>query len=187
MSFPRLSADCEVTRRGDTREYRQKAYQYATTSEDVNGSMEPAIIVTPRSKNIATNDKDIQDTIAYARAQGIAIAVRSGGHQYSGASSTGGDNIQLDLTEAYEEFEVNPFLFRPFAVSLCACAFGMGMLLSFFTCLCFQNQQPQGNLVKVGVSLGLATVNGNLGALGLFVPHGQCSHVHVGGHAQTGG
>ena len=29
--------------------------------------------------------------------------------------------------------------------------------------------------------------NAKLGALGLFVPHGQCMHVHIGGHSHSGG
>jgi hypothetical protein len=43
------------------------------------------------------------------------------------------------------------------------------------------------NLLRVGVSHSLDSFNAQLGALGLFLPHGQCSHVRLGGHVQTGG
>jgi hypothetical protein len=41
--------------------------------------------------------------------------------------------------------------------------------------------------VRVGVSLSLQHFNAELRRRGLFVPHGQCSHVRLGGHVQTGG
>jgi FAD/FMN-containing dehydrogenase len=41
------------------------------------------------------------------------------------------------------------------------------------------------NLLRVGVSHSLDSFNAQLGALGLFLPHGQCSHVRLGGHVQT--
>lgn len=41
-------------------------------------------------------------------------------------------------------------------------------------------------LVEMGISFRLADLNKRLAELNLFVPHGQCAHVHVGGHAHTG-
>lgn len=119
--------------------------------------MQPLAIV------YAANVSDIQKAVAYAAAEGIALAVRTGGHQYSGASSTSGNNLQLDLSETFRDFKWDPAT----------------------------------GLVEVGVSYSLLEFNAKLGQtladVGnplrgfLSVPHGQCSHVHLGGHAQTGG
>src|SRR3954468_3437520 len=72
-------------------EYAEHAYQYATTSQPAD-VMSPALIV------FAADDKDIVHAIKHARANNLGIAVRSGGHQYIGSSSTGGDNIHIDLS-----------------------------------------------------------------------------------------
>lgn len=128
--------------------YETHRDQYAYSSHGSEGEMEPVAIIYPVSPKA---DDDVRLAVNYARNKGIAVALRTGGHQYSGASSTFGPNIQLDLSEAYPEFEWDE------------------------------------GLLKVGVSHKLDTMNKKLGEQGLFVPHGQCSTVHVGGHAQTGG
>lgn len=77
----------------------------------------------------------------------------------SGASSTGGKNIQLDLQQTFrgpEELKILP-------------------------------DEDGKALVYVSVSHSIAEFNKFLGSHSLFVPHGQCSHVHIGGHVQTGG
>eukprot|EP01034_Spumella_vulgaris_P032861 gene32861-40565_t len=89
------------------------------------------------------------------KAHNVSVALRTGGHQYSAASSTTGNNIQLDLSEAFK---------GPIEVL----------------------DQTKG-LIRVGISLALADFNEALHKLKFFIPHGQCSHVHIGGHAQTGG
>jgi hypothetical protein len=38
----------------------------------------------------------------------------------------------------------------------------------------------------MGISFRLGDLNSKLAERNLFVPHGQCAHVHVGGHAHTG-
>ena len=49
------------------------------------------------------------------------------------------------------------------------------------------NYDEAKGLLRSGVSFTLDEFNHRLGAQGLFMPHGQCYHVHLGGHAQTGG
>jgi hypothetical protein len=61
--------------------------------------MQPAAIIYPSCV------QDIQNAIKYAQDKNIGIAIRTGGHQYSGASSCSGDNIQLDLSHTFKEFE----------------------------------------------------------------------------------
>eukprot|EP01034_Spumella_vulgaris_P035514 gene35514-43785_t len=51
----------------------------------------------------------------------------------------------------------------------------------------FDEHEPGSARLRVGISLALADFNAALHTKGYFVPHGQCSHVHVGGHCQTGG
>jgi hypothetical protein len=75
----------------NTNGYENAKYQYATSSYATEHRMEPELIVHPTSKN------DIALTLKYAKAQKIAVAIRTGGHQYSGASSTAAPNMQLDL------------------------------------------------------------------------------------------
>ena len=101
--------------------------------------------------------KDIQLSVKYAKENDLGIAVRTGGHQYSGASSASGNIIQLDLsdtfTNIYSDFRYN---------------FKTGLL-------------------RCGVSFGLHEFTQMLRNMKMFVPHGQCLGVHIGGHVQTGG
>lgn len=71
-------------------DYTVHAYQYATSSKP--GLCQPAAII------YAANEADIKLAIQYAKAAGVAIAVRSGGHHFWGFSSTSGENIQVDLS-----------------------------------------------------------------------------------------
>ena len=77
--------------------YEQSVYQYAWSSLINEGVIEPEAIL------YAQGDADVI-TITYAKTHNVAIAVRTGGHQYSGASSTSGRNIQLDLSSTYTSF-----------------------------------------------------------------------------------
>ena len=45
--------------------------------------------------------------------------------------------------------------------------------------------EPDKNLLHVGVSFSLLEMNKRLRDSGLFFPHGQCAHVHLGGHIQV--
>ncbi|KAF3938368.1 hypothetical protein ABW19_dt0206184 [Dactylella cylindrospora] len=133
-------------------DYANAKYQYATSSYGTEHHMDPALIVYPTSKD------DIAKAIKYAKAQGVAVAIRTGGHQYSGASSTAAPNIQIDLKTAFQ----GPDDRRIF-------------------------ERDGETFVRTSVSWGLGKFNDYLGQHGLFVPHGQCINVHLGGHVQTGG
>ena len=110
-------------------------------------------------------DEDIKKAIAYAKQQKVAIAMRSGGHSYCGSSSTNGFNIQIDMSgKAFKDIDdPQKYPYTTFAYN------------------------EDSSTITVGVGLRLEDVNQKLGPLGLFFPHGECSNVHVGGHAQTGG
>jgi hypothetical protein len=128
--------------------------QYATSTHQIDHNMFPSLIIQPKA------DSDVIKAVNWARQNNISVAVKSGGHQYSGASSTGGKNIQIDLSNTYKD-----------------------MMLSHAAITTEKNRVP----VLVGVSNHLMDFNAYLNKHGLFVPHGQCAYVCVGGHGQTGG
>ncbi|KAM5343986.1 hypothetical protein ACJ41O_012523 [Fusarium nematophilum] len=128
--------------------------QYATSTHQKDHDMFPDLIVQPK------RDEDVIKAVNWARNNKVAVAVKSGGHQYSGASSTGGKNIQIDLSNTYKDL----MIFTP------------------------KDPIPDDRaLVYVGVSNHLKDFNAYLKSHNLFVPHGQCAYVCVGGHGQTGG
>jgi len=129
--------------------YWKHRYQYATTSNPA-AIMSPGAIICPQYPNA---DADVTTAIEYAVKNHCAIAIRTGGHAYSGTSSTDSNNIQLDLSDAYKDWKYD-------AVT---------------------------GLLTVGVSYTLLEFNTQLAKAGLFMPTGQCSNVHLGGHVQTGG
>lgn len=136
-----------------TKAYEPIRYQYATSSLEDHGRMSPHLIIQPASK------ADIAATIRHAKAAGIAIAVRTGGHQYSGASSTLAPNIQLDLRKAFRGPDDQVFF-----------------------------EAPDGKAyIRTSVSWSLGTFHEFMKKHHVFVPHGQCVNVHIGGHVQTGG
>jgi transketolase C-terminal domain/subunit len=77
-------------------EYDGWSYQYATSSLAAEHNMNPGLIVQP------INKQDIKLVVKYAKKNKKAIAIRTGGHQYSGASSTGKENILLDLRTTFK-------------------------------------------------------------------------------------
>ena len=150
----------QYSREGTQAEMQDYAFfnqQYATSTYNVPGSdrtLDPDLIVQPR------DDDDIIQALRWAKSNGVAIATKSGGHQYSGASSTSGKNIQIDLSNTYKDLMI------------------------------IEPKDPieaDRALVYVGVSNHLMDFNAYLTAHQLFVPHGQCAYVGVGGHGQTGG
>ncbi|KAK1977023.1 FAD binding domain-containing protein [Colletotrichum cereale] len=147
----------QYSRDGDEFEQRDYAFfnqQYASSTYQAERDMNPDLIVRPK------NDNDVIKAVNYARNNNISIAVKSGGHQYSGASSTTGKNIQIDLSNTYKDLMV------------------------------IQPANPIAEdraLVHVGVSIRNMELNAYLKHNRLFVPHGQCAYVGIGGHGQTGG
>ncbi|KAF3918430.1 hypothetical protein ABW21_db0201218 [Orbilia brochopaga] len=135
-----------------TDEYEKRYQQFATSTFESENRMRPALIVYPKNKD------DIATVIKHARVHKIAVAIRTGGNQYSGASSTSAPNIQLDLKTAFQGpndrsiFEVNG---QPF--------------------------------VRTSVSWSLGEFQAFIAPYGLFTSHGQCIDVRLGGHIQTGG
>jgi len=143
-----------VYQRDGSELYAAHAYQYATTSQP-DGTMAPAAIV------YVADDNDIRMAIEYARANNLGIAVRSGGHQYIGSSSTDGDNIQIDLSGRETDDPAYPY--RQWSVDT-----------------------VEGS-VTLGAGLNVDEVSDISMQHGIFFPHGECCGVHVGGHSQTGG
>src|ERR1043165_33901 len=99
-SFPDFKG--KVTKRGDS-DYEAQCYQYASSSF----LKLPIPIIQPAAIIKAADDSDVIKAIKYASDNKISVAVRTGGHQYCGASSTNGKNIQLDLSQTYKDFTWN--------------------------------------------------------------------------------
>ncbi len=78
-------------------EYPQKRRQYATTSFE-EAKVSPRIIL------YAADEGDIQKAMALCRNLKMATAVRTGGHQYCGYSSTAPANMQIDLSKTFTEY-----------------------------------------------------------------------------------
>ena len=102
--------------------------------------MNPFAVIYPGSV------EDIKCVVSLAKQDNFGIAVRSGGHQYSGQSSTRGNNVLLDVSDAFEDFTYPA--------------------------------EEDSSLALVGISLSLEEMNRHLREKELFVPHGQCLHVH---------
>lgn len=120
--------------------WKNNNYQYATSTHEVDHDMHPALIVQPN------NDDDIKAAIKYAKANGVAVAVKSGGHQYSGASSTSGPNILIDLKPTFKTE-------------------GKDLMVL--------DQRTDKSFVYVSVSWSLGELNGFLAKNHLFIPHGE--------------
>ena len=137
-----------------TQSYTNEKWQYATSSYGADHGMDPALIVQPSGKD------DIVKVLAYAKANKIAVAIRTGGHQYSGASSAAAPNIQLDLQKTFRGPNDRAVI---------------------------NKNGPGKTRVYTSVSWSLGDFNAYLAENQVFVPHGQCTDVFLGGHVQTGG
>jgi hypothetical protein len=128
---------------------------YATSTYGTERNLNPGEILQP------TGIEDIQSAVRAAKKAGKPIAVRTGGHQYSGASSTGPDGIQLDLKPTFRRPKLDLQLIRDTANDKC--------------------------YIRSSVSWSLTEFYDFLLDNGVFVPTGQCATVCLGGHVQTGG
>ncbi|KAI9696672.1 MAG: hypothetical protein M1820_008046 [Bogoriella megaspora] len=139
------------------RAYDANNVEYATSTHQIDHNMLPGLIALPQDED------DIQKAVKYAKGRGYAVSIMSGGHQYSGACSTYGEGIQLNLKLTFK---------------------GPGDLV-----ILPQLPYPNSNktLVYASVSQSLGEFNQFLRQHRLFVPHGQCTDVRLGGHVQTGG
>jgi len=149
----------QYLRDGTATEKRDYAFfnqQYASSSHGKDHDMSPSAIVQCK------DDEDVINALKWAVDNKVAVAIKTGGHQYSGASSTGGKNIQIDLGDTYKDLMV----VEPTEPN---------------------SLDPGRTLVYAGVSNTLMEFNDYLTHNGLFVPHGQCATVCLGGHGQTGG
>ncbi|MCB9616635.1 MAG: FAD-binding oxidoreductase [Sandaracinus sp.] len=172
--LPKLDA---AVFRPDDPGYDAARYQYATTTQP-SDAMAPGAVIRPRAH---AADTCVAEVLSYAQREGIAVALRSGGHCYAGTSSCGPAAIQLDLAEAYRDFEANP--------AAGTVRVGVGLPLAELV-----RRLSQGDAKKLG-SFGSKVFGSKVSGSstrsdtrgGLFVPTGVCGGVHVGGHAQTGG
>ena len=146
-----LDFKCKVLKRDmNCADYKNALNQYATSSVTNDDSvMNPAFII------YVEDDEDIIKSIKYAKQNDCAIAIRTGGHQYSGTSSTSGKNLQLDLSKTYKTFDISKL--------------------------------QTDSLITCGISLSLEEFSDKLVEHNIFVPHGECKSVYLGGHIQTGG
>jgi hypothetical protein len=118
--------------------YKDHRYQYALSSFEHDDRIAPGLIVYPANKY------EIALALKHAKSQGVAVAIRTGGHQYCGASSTIAPNIQLDLSQTFKKEED----------------------LHYF--------EKDGNaFVRTSVSWPLGVFADFLGSHKAFVPHGQ--------------
>ncbi|KAN0110838.1 hypothetical protein V8E51_007225 [Hyaloscypha variabilis] len=135
----------------ESKDWADHKYQYALSSFVSDNRINPALIVYPKDKD------EISLTIKYVKAQKVAIAIRTGGHQYCGASSTVAPNIQIDLSATFKTPDD----------------------MKYF-------EKGNEAFVGTSVSHPLHEFADFLGKHSAFVPHGQCINVRLGGHIQTG-
>ncbi|KAF5974859.1 fad binding domain-containing protein [Fusarium coicis] len=162
MQYSREGSDYE---KGDYKFFNE---QYATSSYvdvlDQSGKpihdLNPAHIFRPK------DDNDVKAVIKYAVENKVGIAIKSGGHQYSGASSCGDKNVQLDLSNTYKDLKI------------------LDVNILDKPKLSVADDRV---LVFAGVSNQLQDFLAYLTSHKLFAPTGQCAYVCLGGHGQTGG
>jgi hypothetical protein len=90
--------------------YLKKSEQYAMSScldEHLEGEVSPRIILSPSAESEKKGEEDIKKAIRLCRELKMKIAVRTGGHQYCGFSSTLPVNMQIDVSKTFPQHEYN--------------------------------------------------------------------------------
>eukprot|EP01084_Bolivina_argentea_P055101 101036_1 len=113
--------------------------------------------VNPSIIVFAACNEDIKLTFNYAIKCNFKVSIRSGGHQYSGLSSCNSAIHQCIQLD----------------------------VSSFNTIKFIQNKHE--NIVEIGAGTQNGAITNELAAKGLFVPHGDCDTVAIGGHFSTAG
>jgi hypothetical protein len=138
--------------------YKQRNPQYATSTYGTERQMDPGTIVLPSSVgDISTFVNSMYNATVLPGVKRKALAIRSGGHQYSGASSTDSNNVVLDLGDVFKSEPIELTFSGGKAYIRASCSQSLNDLFTFMK------------------------------SKGVFCPTGQCITVHVGGHCQTGG
>jgi len=84
----------------NTPDYEFLRKQYATTSHAPD-------LMSPLKIIYALGDNDVILAIKECQDNNYKMAIRTGGHQYSGLSSCDNKCIQLDLSKTYQKFNYN--------------------------------------------------------------------------------
>lgn len=139
----------------NTKSYDRANNLYASSTYGKERDMNPGAIYQP------TSIVDIQEVVKAANRASppLPIAIRTGGHQYSGASSTNEKGIQLDLKPTFRRPNLDLKLRRENGKAFVYSSVSWS-LMEFYDFL-LDNQ--------------------------VFLPTGQCATVCLGGHVQTGG
>ncbi|KAF4993356.1 hypothetical protein FGRMN_6544 [Fusarium graminum] len=137
--------------------------QYATSSyiDVLDKDKKPIHDLNPAHIFRPKNDEDGKFVIKHTNENKIGIAIKTGGHQYSVASSCGDKNVQLDLSNTYKDLKI---IDKPKT-----------------------KVADDRVLVFAGVRNHLQDFLAYLSSHKLFVPTGQCAYVCLDGHGQTGG
>jgi hypothetical protein len=126
---------------------------YASSTYGKERNMNPGEILQP------TNIADIIAVVKAANSRKQKLVIKTGGHQYSGASSTTPGNLQLDLKPTFRDLNEDFKLIR-------------------------KNGKVY---LRTSVSWTLRELFKFTTEKKVFLPTGQCVTVCLGGHCQTGG
>ncbi len=129
------------------------SYQYASTSQ-------PEMMIKPAVIVYIASEGDIIKLINYATKKEVALAVRTGGHSYTGSSSGAGDVIQLDMSGKRWDLSQGEYPYNFFRYA--------------------------NGLVTAGPAIPLVSFAHKMRDNGIFCAFGECPDVHLGGHCQTG-